>query len=1003
MSPKKMVYTFGGGKAEGRADDKNLLGGKGANLAEMNRLGIPVPAGFTITTEVCTAFMKSGGKYPAGLDRQVKAAIANMERVMGSKFGDPSDPLLVSVRSGARRSMPGMMETVLNVGLTTKTIPGMIKKFGDERFVWDSYRRLITMYSDVVMEKAAGIEPADGQGIRVQLDEMLEEIKKRRGYRSDTQLTAKELRELSEAYRAKIREVLGKEFPDDAMEQLWGGVSAVFRSWNGKRAISYRRIEGIPDEWGTAVNVQAMVFGNMGNTSATGVAFTRNPATGENAFYGEWLVNAQGEDVVAGIRTPEALNEVCRTSAEQKTLEQENAETYEQLVAIRNRLERHYRDMQDLEFTVQDGTLWMLQTRVGKRNGPAALKMAVDMVNEGLISKQTAVMRVAPSQLDELLHPMVDPEKEKNYRPIAKGLPAGPGGACGEIVLTPDRAEELGKAGKAVILVRNETSPEDVHGMHAAEAILTAKGGMTSHAALVARGWGKCCIVGCGALDIDTAAGTVTVDGKVLREGDVITLNGSKGNIYQGSLPLIIIDPEKNEDLRTFLAWCDGIRRLGVRTNADSPADAEQALRFGAEGIGLCRTEHMFFGDERIKCMRQMILSESVEEREAAVAKLLPFQRADFKGILRAMAGKPVTIRLLDPPLHEFVPQERDLIDELAQEMGKDVDAVEARIAQLHELNPMLGHRGCRLGISYPEVTAMQARAILEAAAELTKEGVEVHPEIMVPLVGHVKELSHQRAIIMKVAEDVKAKSGLKKLDFLVGTMIEVPRGALTADEIAEEAQFFSFGTNDLTQMGCGFSRDDAGTFLPAYVAMGIYPADPFESLDQGGVGQLVQIGVEKGRATRKGLKIGICGEHGGDPESIEFCHRVGLNYVSCSPFRVPIARLAAAQAVLAERDAAKRPAKKKAAKKKVAKKKAAKKAVKKRAAKKVAKKKTTKKVAKKKATKKATKKRAAKKVAKKKVAKKKVAKKKATKKKAAKKAVKRSAKKKAAKRRGRR
>jgi pyruvate, orthophosphate dikinase len=1012
MSPKKMVYTFGSGKAEGRADDKNLLGGKGANLAEMNRLGIPVPAGFTITTEVCTSFMKSGGKYPAGIDKQVKAAIANMERVMGSKFGDPSDPLLVSVRSGARMSMPGMMETVLNVGLTTATIPGMIAKFGDERFVWDSYRRLITMYSDVVMEKAAGIETADGQGIRVQLDEMLEEIKAERGYKSDTDLTARELRKLSGAYKARIREVLGQEFPDDAMEQMWGGVSAVFRSWNGKRAISYRRIEGIPDEWGTAVNVQAMVFGNMGNTSATGVAFTRNPATGENAFYGEWLVNAQGEDVVAGIRTPEALNEVCRTSPEQKTLEQENSTIYEQLVAIRNRLEKHYRDMQDLEFTVQDGTLWMLQTRSGKRNGPAALKMAVDMVGEEMISKRTAIMRVAPSQLDELLHPMVDPDKEKGYRAIAKGLPAGPGGACGEIVLTPDRAEELGKAGKAVILVRNETSPEDVHGMHAAEAILTAKGGMTSHAALVARGWGKCCIVGCGALDIDTAAGTVTVDGRVLREGDVITLNGSKGNIYVGPLPLIIIDPEKNQDLRTFLGWCDGIRRLGVRTNADSPADAKQALRFGAEGIGLCRTEHMFFGDERIKCMRQMILSESVAEREAAVAKLLPFQRADFKGILRAMAGKPVTIRLLDPPLHEFVPQEADLIAELAQEMGKDVDAVEARIAQLHELNPMLGHRGCRLGISYPEVTAMQARAILEAAAELTKEGVEVHPEIMVPLVGSVKELSNQKAIIMDVAKDVKAKSGLKRLDFMVGTMIEVPRGALTADEIAEEAQFFSFGTNDLTQMGCGFSRDDSGTFLPAYVEMGIFPADPFESLDQAGVGQLVQIGVEKGRATRRGLKIGICGEHGGDPDSIHFCHRVGLNYVSCSPFRVPIARLAAAQAVLAEKAAAKKPAKKKPAKKKAAKtavkKRAAKKAVKKTAKKRAAKKKVAKKVVKKRAAKKAVKKTAKKKATKKKVAKKAV-KKKATKKSAKKKvakkkvAKKKAAKKKAAKRRGRR
>jgi pyruvate,orthophosphate dikinase len=896
---KKMVHKFGGGRAEGRADDKNLLGGKGANLAEMSRIKLPVPAGFTLSTDVCNDFLRAGSKFPRGLDSQVKTALAHVERIMEAKFGDPENPLLVSVRSGARSSMPGMMETVLNVGLTTKTIPGMIEKTKNPRFVWDAYRRLIMMYSDVVMEKAAGIEPAEGKGIRVQLEHMMEAKKRERGTAFDTGLSADDLKALSEAFKAKVKEMLGKAFPDDPMDQLWGAIGAVFRSWNGKRAVSYRRIEGIPDSWGTAVNVQAMVFGNMGEKSATGVCFTRNPATGENVFYGEWLVNAQGEDVVAGIRTPDALNEACRTSAEQKTLERVMPKLYRELVEIRNRLERHYRDMQDMEFTIQEGRLWMLQTRTGKRNGPAALKMAVDMARQKLITPKTAIMRVKPSQLDELLHPMVDPAEEQKFKPLAKGLPAGPGGATGRIVLTADRAEERGKSGEKVILVRSETSPEDVHGMHAAQAILTAKGGMTSHAALVARGWGKCCIVGCGALHIDVDAGTVNVNGRTLREGDVITLNGTKGNVYEGELPLIVIDPEKNRDLRTFLGWCDKTRRLGIRTNADRPEDAEQARLFGAEGIGLTRTEHMFFGEDRIRAMREMILSETVEERETAVEKLLPFQRSDFKGILKAMKGLPVTIRLLDPPLHEFVPQEPELIEELARIMGKDVEKVKARIAQLHELNPMLGHRGCRLGIAYPEVTRMQARAILEAAAELSKEGVKVHPEIMIPLVGHVKEFSNQKRLVMEVAEEVKKKYGLRKLEFLTGTMIEVPRGALTADEIAKEAEFFSFGTNDLTQMTCGFSRDDAGSFLPEYVKMGIYDTDPFQSLDQTGVGQLIKIGVEKGRKARRALKVGICGEHGGDPASIEFCHRVGMNYVSCSPFRVPIARLAAAQAAL--------------------------------------------------------------------------------------------------------
>ncbi len=899
----KYVYTFGAGEAEGRADMKELLGGKGANLAEMCHLGIPVPAGFTITTEVCTYYYAHGRTYPESLRDEVDRGLEHMARVMGSRFGDPENPLLVSVRSGARQSMPGMMETVLNVGLCSATIPGMIRKTGKERFVYDAYRRLIMMYADVVMEKAAGIEPEEGQGIRLQLEHMMEDLKREKGYASDTDLTADDLKRLCDAFRKRVEEVLGKPFPDDAQEQLWGAIGAVFQSWNGKRAVEYRRIEGIPDDWGTAVNVQAMVFGNMGDNSATGVAFTRNPATGENVFYGEWLPNAQGEDVVAGIRTPYAINEACKsdTNRHLPTLEEVMPEVYQELLKIREILERHYRDMQDIEFTIQEGRLWMLQTRVGKRNGPAAVRMAVDMCNEGLIDKREAVLRVKPSQLDELLHPMVDPAAERGARVLARGLPAGPGGAVGKIVLTADRAQELGGAGEKVILVRTETSPEDVHGMHAAQAIVTAKGGMTSHAALVARGWGKTCVVGCGDLDIDVAAGTVRVGDTVLREGDVITVNGTKGVIYQGELPLIVMDPEKNEVLRTFLGWCDELRRLGVRTNADRPEDAAQARRFGAEGIGLCRTEHMFFGDDRILAMREMILADTPEERARALDKLLPFQKEDFKGIFRAMEGLPVTVRLLDPPLHEFVPHEDRQIEELARVMGKDPDAVRARVEQLREMNPMLGHRGCRLGISYPEITRMQARAILEAAAELRKEGVDARPEIMVPLVGHVKELEDQKRIILEVAEEVKRSTGVDDLPFLVGTMIEVPRAALTADQVAREAEFFSFGTNDLTQMTCGFSRDDAGTFLPLYVEKGFYEKDPFQSLDQEGVGQLVAMGTQKGRSTRPDLKVGVCGEHGGDPDSIAFFHRVGLDYVSCSPFRVPIARLAAAQAAVRE------------------------------------------------------------------------------------------------------
>jgi pyruvate,orthophosphate dikinase len=900
--PVKMVYFFGGKRADGDASMKNLLGGKGANLAEMATLGLPVPAGFTITTEVCTHFYANGRRYPAALATQVERALAAVEQTMGKRFGDPGDPLLVSVRSGARSSMPGMMETVLNVGLTTATIPGLIAKTGNPRFVYDAYRRLIMMYADVVMEKAAGIEPAEGQGVRMQLEHLMDEMKQRRGAKLDTDLTAKDLELLCGRFKEKVREVIGQEFPDRPYDQLWGGIGAVFQSWNGRRAISYRKIEGIPDAWGTAVNVQAMVFGNMGQDCATGVAFTRNPATGENAFFGEWLVNAQGEDVVAGIRTPYAINEHCTNDQNRHlpTLEKTMPQLYRELVGIRNRLERHYRDMQDLEFTIQEGVLYMLQTRVGKRNGPAALRMAVEMSRERLIDRETAITRVKPGQLDELLHPMVDPVREKEFKPLAKGLPAGPGGAVGRIVLTADRAETWAKAGEKVILVRTETSPEDVHGMHAAEAILTAKGGMTSHAALVARGWGKCCVVGAGALSINLAAGTIAVGDQMLREGDVITLNGTRGAVYVGALPLVVIDPEKNRDLADFLGWCDRVRALGVRTNADSPADAAQARRFGAEGIGLCRTEHMFFGEERIKAMREMILAESREEREAAIFRLLPFQKEDFKGILREMAGLPVTIRLLDPPLHEFVPHGRHLVEELAATMHKDVAKVEARIAQLKELNPMLGHRGCRLGITYPEITRMQATAILEAAAELLAAKVDARPEIMIPLVGHVKEFQDQKAIVLTAAAAVRAKYGLKKLPFTVGTMIEVPRAAVTADEIAAEAEFFSFGTNDLTQMGAGFSRDDAGSFLPFYVEKKIYPDDPFQCLDTAGIGKLMRIGVELGRGARPGLKIGICGEHGGDPSSIRFCHDTGLDYVSCSPFRVPIARLAAAQAQLA-------------------------------------------------------------------------------------------------------
>jgi pyruvate,orthophosphate dikinase len=901
-SSKKNVYFFGAGKADGRAEWKELLGGKGANLAEMTNLGIVVPPGFTITTEVCTAYYKHKRRYPAGLEDEVRKAMAKVEKIMGLRFGDPANPLLMSVRSGARQSMPGMMETVLNCGLTTKTIPGLIAKTKNPRFVYDAYRRLIMMYSDVVMEKAAGIEPLEGEGIRQLLEEEMEHMKEARGVKDDVELDADDLVELSEIFKKKVKAALGKPFPDDPYKQLWGGIGAVFQSWNGKRAVAYRRIEGIPGEWGTAVNVQAMVFGNTGDNSATGVAFTRNPATGEKAFYGEWLPNAQGEDVVAGIRTPRPLNKKGKTGENRhlRSLEEAMPKIYRQLDGIRVKLERHYRDMQDIEFTIEDGRLWMLQTRTGKRTGTANIRMAVEMANERLISRKEAIMRVKPEHLDELLHPMIDPGEEKKATVLAKGLPAGPGGGTGQIVLTADRAEQWAKEGKRVILVRNETSPEDVHGMHAAEAILTAKGGMTSHAALVARGWGKCCVVGCGALAIHEKARRVEVNGMTLKEGDWITLNGTRGYVYKGSLPLLPADPGRNKQYRELMRWADRERRLGVRTNAERPEDAAAAIRFGAQGIGLCRTEHMFFDPERILAIREMIVADTEEQRRKAIMKLLPYQRKDFEGIMAAMEGYPVTIRLLDPPLHEFVTLDKQQLKELAGELGVSEKLLSARIAQLHELNPMLGHRGCRLGITYPEISEMQARAIFEAAAALTKKKKKVYPEVMIPLIGTAEEFVNQKEIVEKMAKEVRKKTGVK-FPYLIGTMIEIPRACLVADQIAEHAQFFSFGTNDLTQTTYGFSRDDIGGFLPDYLTRGILPEDPFQSLDVEGVGFLVATGVRKGRATHPKLKVGICGEHGGDPKSIAFCHEVGLDYVSCSPYRVPIARLSAAQAAIAE------------------------------------------------------------------------------------------------------
>ena len=909
---KKYVYFFGGGKADGNESMKNLLGGKGANLAEMAghpNLRLPVPPGFTITTEVCTYYYDHKRTYPKELKAQVNAALARIERLMGKKFGDARNPLLVSVRSGARRSMPGMMETVLNVGLNETTMQGLIARTKNERFAYDAYRRLIMMYSDVVMEKAAGIEPKGGKGIRKMLDERLEEVKRAKGYRSDTDLTVEDLQQLVVEFKQLVKETLGKPFPDDPMEQLWGGIGAVFASWNGKRAVEYRRIEKIPDEWGTAVNVQAMVFGNMGSDCATGVAFTRNPGNGENQFYGEYLVDAQGEDVVAGTRTPAPINEYSKNAQSEHlpTLETLMPRLYKELFSIQKRLEKHYRDMQDIEFTIEGGKLYMLQCRVGKRNGTAAVRMAVDMYKEKLIDAATAIMRVAPNQLVELLLPMIDPKAELATHPIAKGLPAGPGGAVGRVVFTAANAVAWAARGEKVILVREETSPEDVDGMHKAQAILTSKGGMTSHAALVARGWGKCCIVGCG--DIEIAAdhsSFTTKSGHTIEEGEWISLNGTKGLVYEGSLPLVDVDIEHNTSYAELMRLVDKVRVLKVRTNADTPKDSAQAIKFGAEGIGLFRTEHMFYGegsDKPLFLLRKMIMSKTEQERRTALDELFPFVKNDIKATLEVMAGRPVTIRLLDPPLHEFVPHDEEKLAALGNELGIDMAELRKRAEGLRENNPMLGHRGVRLGITYPEVTEMQVRAILEATAELLAAGQKANPEIMIPVTCTVNELNHQKAIVDRVHAEVCAKFNVKRLPFLYGTMIEIPRAALQAGKMAETAEFFSYGTNDLTQMGFGFSRDDIGTFLPDYLNGKILPADPFQTIDQEAIGELITIGIERGRATRKDLKVGICGEHGGDPDSVEFCHRAGMDYVSCSPFRVPIARLAAARAVIAEKE----------------------------------------------------------------------------------------------------
>ena len=906
---KKRIYSFGNGAAEGKADMRMLLGGKGANLAEMNLIGVPVPPGFTITTDVCHEYYDLGEEVlRKEMTDELEKNIKQVEEIMGAKFGSNENPLLVSVRSGAPASMPGMMDTILNLGLNDEAVEGLAKKSGNERFAWDSYRRFIQMYGDVVL----GMKPADKKEIDP-FERIIEEVKQEKGVKLDNELEVADLKELVTRFREAVKEQTGKDFPTDAREQLWGAIGAVFGSWMNERAIIYRRMESIPEEWGTAVNVQAMVFGNMGDNSATGVCFTRNSATGENLFNGEYLINAQGEDVVAGIRTPQEITkegslrwaklanvtEEYRAN-EMPSLEESMPKMYKELVDIERKLEDHYHDMQDMEFTIQDGKLWILQTRNGKRTGKAMVKIAMDLLREGSLTEEQALMRIDPNKLDELLHPVFDKAAEAKAVEISRGLPASPGAASGKICFfAEDAARMHNEHGESVILVRNETSPEDLAGMQVAEGILTAKGGMTSHAAVVARGMGKCCVSGAGSLEIDYKAGTVSVDGRVYKEGDYISLNGSTGVIYEGQVPTKAA--ELDPDFQFLMELSDKYARLQVRTNADTPHDAEVALNFGATGIGLCRTEHMFFEGTKIKAMRKMILSSDTEGRVAALKDLLPLQKQDFLGIFRVMDGHPVTVRLLDPPLHEFLPQDEKGVKEMADELGLSLAQVQARINNLHEVNPMLGHRGCRLGNTYPEITVMQTRAILGAAIELQKEGINVMPEIMVPLVGTVKELELQRQTIDETAEKLFAEEGAK-VEYKVGTMIEIPRATLIADKIAEHAQFFSFGTNDLTQMTFGYSRDDINGFLPDYLAKKILPVDPFQVLDQKGVGQLVQHGTKLGRSTNANLKVGICGEHGGEPSSVKFCHRVGLNYVSCSPFRVPIARVAAAQAAIEEK-----------------------------------------------------------------------------------------------------